>query len=313
MNDPHSSNLNQPLNLSIQQDDVSTSEISVSPKWYQRKWARVFIIRVLIRVMMLGLFFGLVKSGVIPFADWLHVYLDWINSLDLGLASLIFALCSIPFSALTPGSYAPTVVAGLTFPLYLAVPLSYFCINAAAMLNLVIIRHGLCCQWIKRRIMTKVQQRQDVDMGTLDRLFIYHPLRTVILLRLPYLSSGILNYMFSTSVLSVRHQLIGNAIGLLPGALLFSVLGAQARSLTEILFEGKTDATSIIVFVLISTFVITTILGILYLVRKKTVQHTTQVAIIPAESATIQVENSNNQPEQSETSVQLVARNPPSS
>lgn len=310
MNHPEPSTLNQPLNSSIQEDNISISETSVSPKWYQRKWVRVFIVRVLIRMMMLGLFFALVKSGVIPFADLLHAYLDWINSLELGLALLIFALCSIPFSAITPGSYAPTVVAGLTFPLYFAVPLSYFCINAAAMLNLVIIRYGLCCQWIKRRIMTKVQQRQDVDMDALDRLFIYHPLRTIILLRLPYLSSGVLNYMFSTSVLSVRHQLIGNAIGLLPGAFLFSVLGAQARSLTEILFEGKTDATSIIVFVLVSTFVITSILGIVYLVRKKTVQQTTQVAIIQAEHTAIQVESTHRKPENSKNDVELVLLDP---
>jgi hypothetical protein len=116
MNDPEPSTLNQPLNSSIQEDNISILETLVSPKWYQRKWVRVFIVRLLIRMMMLGLFFALVKSGVIPFADLLHAYLDWINSLELVLALLIFALCSIPFSAITPGSYAPTVVAGLTFP-----------------------------------------------------------------------------------------------------------------------------------------------------------------------------------------------------
>jgi len=183
-----------------------------SEQWYKKKWFKLIVCRVLLRLAMLGLFFSLIKSGLIPFADLLHDYLNWIDSMELPLALLVFAICSIPFSAFTPGSYAPTVIAGLTFPLYIAFPLSYLSISAAAMLNLVVVRYGLCCKWLSRKML----QRGNLDVSTLDVLLKYHPLRTVILLRLPYLATGIFNYKFSTSRLSVRNQIMGNRLDFYP-------------------------------------------------------------------------------------------------
>ncbi len=60
---------------------------------------------------------------------------------------------------------------------------------------------------------------------------------------------------------------------------MFSILGTQARSLSEILFEGKSDPTSITVFVLVSTLISVSIIGIVYLVKKKTGQPAAQVAV----------------------------------
>ena len=259
---------------------IDTSDESTAP-WYRHRWFRLLFVRVLIRLFMLGLFLALVKTGIIPFGEWLHAYLDWINSLPLGLSLFMFALCSIPFSAFTPGSYAPTVVAGVTFPWYIAFPLSYVCINASAMLNLVVIRHGVVCGWMKRKMMNRMQRREDLSLSKMDSLLLHHPIRMVILLRLPYLASGNLNYYFSSSRLSARHQLIGNSIGLLPGALLFSLLGAQARSLVEIIVDGQTDPTSIALVVIVAVFVLTCIVGIAHLVRKKTKQHAAQVVVVP--------------------------------
>ena len=105
---------------------TDTSVESTAP-WYSKQWFRLLILRVLLRLFMLGLFFALIKTGVIPFGEWLRAYLDWINSLPLGWSLLMFSLCSILFSGFTPGSYAPTIVAGVTFPWYVAFPLSYVC------------------------------------------------------------------------------------------------------------------------------------------------------------------------------------------
>ena len=259
---------------------IDASDESTAP-WYRQRWFRLLVIRVLVRLAMLGLFFALIKTGIIPFGEWLHAYLDWINSLPLGLSLFMFALCSIPFSAFTPGSYAPTVVAGVTFPWYIAFPLSYVCINASAMLNLVVIRHGVVCDWMKKKMMNRMQRRGDVSVSKMESLLLHHPVRMVILLRLPYLASGILNYYFSSSRLSARHQLIGNSVGLLPGALLFSLLGAQARSLVEIIVDGQTDPASIALVVIVAVFVLTCIVGIAHLVNKKTKEHAAQVVVVP--------------------------------
>ena len=278
------------------------SDESTAP-WYRQRWFRLLAIRVLIRLAMLGLFFALIKTGIIPFGEWLHTYLDWINSLPLGLSLFMFSLCSIPFSAFTPGSYAPTVVAGVTSPWYIAFPLSYVCINASAMLNLVVIRHGVICEWMKRKMMNRMQRREDVSASKMDSLLLHHPVRMVILLRLPYLASGILNYYFSSSRLSARHQFIGNSIGLLPGALLFSLLGAQARSLVEIVIDGRTDPTSIVLVVIVALFVLTCIMGIAHLVKKKTEQHAAQVVVVPGA-----IEEEKTSPEEERHSVELLLK-----
>lgn len=55
--------------------------------------------------------------------------------------------------------------------------------------------------------------------------------RVVALVRLPYLWSGLFNYIFALSAVRGRAYVVGNAIGLLPGALIFSLLGDQAQSL----------------------------------------------------------------------------------
>ena len=259
---------------------IDASGESTAP-WYRQRWFRLLIIRVLVRLAMLGLFFALIKTGIIPFGEWLHAYLDWINSLPLGLSLFVFSICCIPFSAFTPGSYAPTVVAGVTFPWYIAFPLSYVCINASAMLNLVVIRYGGACDWMKKEMMDRMERRGDVTVSKMDSLLLHHPVRMVMLLRLPYLASGILNYYFSSSRLSARHQFIGNSIGLLPGALLFSLLGAQARSLVEIVVDGQTDPASIALVVIVAVFVLTCIIGIAHLVKKKTKQHGAQVVAVP--------------------------------
>ena len=253
---------------------------SPSLPWYRRHWLRVVVVRVAIRVIAVCLIIALVKTGILPFSAWLRAYLDAIECLPLPLALLVFAVCSIPFSAFTPGSYAPTLAAGVTFPIYLAFPLSYVCMNAAALLNVAVIRSGLCCACVKRRVSSRQQQRRSgVSLSTLQRLYLHHPVRTVILLRLPYLASGILNYTLAFSSVSLRHQLLGNAVGFMPGAFLFSVLGGQVKSLWEIVLDGQASPESMTAVVVVSCLVLGSVVGIGLLVRKKTQQQAAQVEV----------------------------------
>jgi hypothetical protein len=162
----------------------SSAVAAIPERWYRQRWLRLLTVRVLVRVLTVSIFLILVKTGIIPFGEWLHAYLDWIDSLSPALALFTFAVCSIPFSAFTPGSYAPTVVAGATFPLYIAFPLSYICINASAMLNHVVVRHGRCCVWMKARMMSRMEQRGDINPSTLDTLLMHPELLLFLILSL---------------------------------------------------------------------------------------------------------------------------------
>lgn len=279
-NDHHS----QPSTLDPNHTNTNTL------KWHQRPLIRALLLRITIRLLALTLFITLIQTNIIPFSSLLHSYTDYIHSQPLSLATCIFTLCSIPFSAFTPGSYAPTVLAGATFPLYIAIPIAYLSMNMAALLNILVMRHcaHACWTYIAARIQRRLERSPNsTRVSALTQLLHVSPVKTIVLLRLPYLASGILNYYFSSiRTLSIRHQIIGNAIGLLPGSILFSVLGGQARTLAEIVWDGHTDATSITVFVLITTIVIVSIAGIVYMVRKKTAQQAAQVMVVEGEVST---------------------------
>jgi uncharacterized membrane protein YdjX (TVP38/TMEM64 family) len=120
----------------------------------------------------------------------------------------------------------------------------------------------------------------DFEPGRLDSLLLHHPVRTVILLRLPYLATGILNYVFAWSRVSVRHHFMGNLLGLLPGAFLFALLGGQARSLTENILHGTTEPVPIAVVVIVSSFVLASVLGLRYLVRQTTARQRAQITLV---------------------------------
>ena len=59
------------------------------------------------------------------------------------------------------------------------------------------------------------------------------------LLRLPYLSNGVLNYALALTAVPARWLLLGSALGLAPGAALFALVGAEVRSLTAMLVAGE--------------------------------------------------------------------------
>lgn len=97
-----------------------------------------------------------------------------------------------------------------------------------------------------------------------------HPLRTVIMLRAPFLGSGILNYVFALSSLHIVTYIKGNLLGYIPGCILFSILGSQARSLGDVIYHGNTSPAAIATLVCVTVAVIATVISILIIVRKKT-------------------------------------------
>ncbi len=67
--------------------------------------------------------------------------------------------------------------------------------NLGALLNLVLVRHVL-----RAVVNRSCQRRLDrLNVKVVEMLLVDAPVRTVVLLRLPLLTGGILNYMFSLS------------------------------------------------------------------------------------------------------------------
>jgi len=233
---------------------------------WQRPWIRYFITRVIVRLVALLGIFLLLKYVI----DWKAIIYGYLHAMERlkpwpTLPAIIFMLLMIPFTAFTPGSYAPTVLAGATFPYYVSIPISYIGMNFGAILNFIMIRRCL------RPCAVKTCGARMARFGTFETINLiitHHPIRTVILLRLPYLGCGILNYTFSLSPIKFLPMLYGNLIGLVPGTILFAILGGQARSLADVVLKGQRNPDAIITLTLVAFSVIVCVLLLLMLVRK---------------------------------------------
>jgi len=73
----------------------------------------------------------------------------------------------------------------------------------------------------------------------------------VVLTRLPYLSNGVFNYLYSLSSITLKDCAIGNALGFIPGSILFSIFGTQIRSLTTIIDQGVSNPKQLILFIVV--------------------------------------------------------------
>lgn len=169
----------------------------------------------------------------------IKAYVAWVESLEarsLGEAALMYLLGGTVFSSISPTGYLPTFLAGVIFPWWLAWPLAYLVVNVAAVCNLVLVRGP--CHPVARKVTqayARLQGKSEFGgFGWLDeelRCAGPKAFHVVALVRLPYLWGGLFNYVFALSAVRGREYLIGNLIGLAPGALLFTLLGGQAQSL----------------------------------------------------------------------------------
>lgn len=202
-----------------------------------RSLCKVFLLRLVVRLALLGLVLLLaqfvdIRSGVNRYCAWVEL----IGQQSLREAVALYALGGTVFATLSPTGYLPTVLAGALFPWYVAWPLSYAVTNLGAFFNLVLVR-GPCHPVARKLVHSHARLQQGSGFGAFG--WLDAELRrsgagawsVVALVRLPYLWTGLFNYIFALSSVRGRAYLVGNAIGLLPGSLLFSLLGAQAQSL----------------------------------------------------------------------------------
>eukprot|EP01084_Bolivina_argentea_P087232 157568_1 len=169
---------------------------------------------------------------------------------EYGAHALAIIMC-IVFSlwlAVSPNGSGPTIVSGILFSdnPWIGITVAYLSINIGAVLNLLWIRcivlkyeqHG-CVKFILKYFgISKFRK-----MKTVSKLFkIWSAMKIIVILRLPYVNAGMMNYLFSFQIdqINVKQFIAGNAIGFLPGCILcYLLLGQTLKILSSINPKGQ--------------------------------------------------------------------------
>ena len=105
-------------------------------------------------------------------------------------------------------------------------------------------------------------------LGDLTPLLATRAFTLVVLMRLPYLGNGLLNYAFSLSDVAWRPYLLANGVGMLPGSFLFAALGLNAKSLLSVLTEGSANSTTIAIVVVQLCIMVAAVVSCTVVVRR---------------------------------------------
>lgn len=225
-------------------------ERSAADAMHTRDKIKIIVLRCIFRLALIGIIVLLFKH--LPLEEGLSAYIQWADEQSEIAVPLVFVIC-VAFNSISPTGYLTTVLAGATFDIKIAAPLAYAIVNTAAMINLLLVRK--CCtplfDWcgsctlsplLARKIALKRRHAMEHFSWINEFLIAGGDFRTcvshVVLLRLPFLWNGILNYVISYSSVKPLPYAIGNAIGFLPGSVLFAIIGTQARSLFQLVEDG---------------------------------------------------------------------------
>ena len=166
-----------------------------------------------------------------------------IHSLPGGWSAVAFCAAATAFCAVSPTGYLPAVAAGIAFAPEAAIPVTYVSMSLGALLNAALVR-GACLGRLPPALRARYEARGEALLGTgsLGLALEAHPVGMVALLRMPFLANGALNYILSLkSSLPLWKMLLGNAIGFIPGSIIFPIAGAQVRSLGVLIANGAGD------------------------------------------------------------------------
>ena len=199
-------------------DDTIGSTTSKLLNWGLR------IIIFIVVLMLITVYLPIFNSHIVAYLETQN--LDWCLPI---LLSLVLGC----WLSITPGGSMPSIMCGIIFhdnP-WLAVTVSYVSTNMGALFNLAWIRLLLiknerrCCV---KAVMSLFGINRFRRSLVLKRLFkIWNPISIIVILRLPFVGGGTINYLsaFQPELISVRQCIIANAIGYLPGSVLFPLFG----------------------------------------------------------------------------------------
>jgi uncharacterized membrane protein YdjX (TVP38/TMEM64 family) len=205
---------------------------------------RMILIRVAIRLTTISVVVALIVRFKPPVGKWLQSYLDAITAFGPVQSMVIFWFCSAIFTTFSPTGYLPSVLAGVTFGRIAGPIIAYTSTFTGSCLNLLLVRTVLYRLFSKCSRCTFANAR----FSWLEKLLKIAPFRVVLLMRLPFLMNGTLNYVFSLSEVNWKPYFLANAIGFIPGCVCYSVLGNQIHSLRSIIDGTGRNMTSIITF-----------------------------------------------------------------
>ena len=208
--------------------------------------ARRVIIRLVIRAAMVGVIVALIRTYASEARSAGAVVFDWLHSLGTPASEFTYFGVAAIFCAVSPTGYLPAIAAGIAYSPSAAIPITYAAVNVGALINVLLVRN-IFERRLPGGMAAKYAARGATLLGSsgLARAIRVRPVRIVALLRTPFLGNGALNYILSLHAdLRVRDMLFGNAIGFIPGSVLFPVAGNQLRSLGALLANAGTHETA---------------------------------------------------------------------
>ena len=190
-----------------------------------------------LRVATLLLLVGLAALALafFPLAAWGLALVEWVRGAGFG-GVLVFALCYIGAAAfLLPGSLL-TLGAGFVYgPVWGVLVVSPVSTLAASVAFLL--ARFLARGWVSRRV------ARDARFAAIDAAVGDNGLQLVALLRLsPVLPFNLLNYALGVTRVRFGDYLLGSALGMLPGTLLYVYLGSLLTSAAQLVSGRRPDA-----------------------------------------------------------------------
>lgn len=255
----HTCEITPELKLEDVSDEVSQTneqftKISENDNGDNRNMMWWLVQRVGLRIIMLGIM--ILVFSFVPVADWLESYIESTSKVQLAYMALYYIAGGTAFHALSPTGYLPTVLAGVTFDqLWLAWLVAWVSVTAGAALNLLLVRTCL------KPLASLVTDSNREGFAFMTEMIKAKPATTVLLFRCPYLYVGLANYFFALSAIEVKIYLLANAVGFLPGSLLFVLLGMNAKNLFEMVTEGdwSGEKAAVLISLTVITFLCITI------------------------------------------------------
>jgi uncharacterized membrane protein YdjX (TVP38/TMEM64 family) len=236
--------------------------------------ARSIVLRVILRLVMIGILIGLIRAFPGEARAAGVAVLTWLSSLGSPASEFAYFGVATAFCSVSPTGYLPAIATGIAYGPAAAIPITYASVNLGALVNAVLVR-GICKRKLPGSMAGKYAARGATLLGStgLARALKVHPIRIVALLRTPFLGNGALNYILSLhNDLTVTNMAIGNAIGLIPGSVLFPVAGNQLRSLGALLANGTGEGSerdkAIGWFIGISVIVGVSMLAVISIVKR---------------------------------------------
>lgn len=190
-----------------------------------------------LRVIALVTFAGCAALAVafLPLGDWALFIVEWVRGAGL-VGVLVFALCYVAAAALLLPASVLTLGAGFVYGPVVGVlvvsPVSILAASVAFLLARTIAR-----AWVSRRV------ERDERFAAIDAAVAESGFKIVALLRLsPVLPFNVLNYALGLTRVRLRDYVLGSALGMLPGTVLYVYLGSLLTSATQLASGGRPDA-----------------------------------------------------------------------